>query len=67
MPVRTLEETEIGAEDIVIIAMLRRKTKEAVEKQLIGHGVRREQIRWIEGLSDSAVERLCGQGVSGRM
>lgn len=67
MPVRTLEETEIGAEDIVIIAVLRRKTKEAVEEQLTGHGVRRGQIRWIEGLSGGAVERLCGLGASGRM
>ena len=67
MPVRTLEETGIGAEDTVIIAVLRKKTKEAVEGQLIGHGVRREQIRWIGGLSDSAVERLCGLEAPGRM
>ncbi len=61
MPVQTLEETEIGAEDIIVIAMLRKKAKETVEKRLIEHGARLEQIRWIEGLSDSAVESLCGQ------
>ena len=67
MPVRTLEEAEVSAEDIVVIAVLRRKTKEVVEERLISHGVRREQIRWIEGLSDSAVERICKQEVLGRM
>lgn len=67
MPVRTLDETEIGDRDIVVIALLRRKTKEAVEKQLIGHGVRQEQIRWIEKLSDRDVESLCGQETSGRV
>ncbi len=61
MPVQTLEETEIGAEDIIVIAMLRKKAKETVEKRLIEHGARLEQIRWIEGLSDSAVESLRGQ------
>lgn len=61
MPVRTLEETEIEAEDIVVIALLRRKTKETVEERLTGYGVRREQIRWIEGLSDNVLRRLCGQ------
>lgn len=63
MSVQTLEEIKISKEDIIIIAILRRSTKEAVERQLICSGVQKEQIRWIEGLADPAVESMWRQEV----
>lgn len=48
LPVKELNETDINPEDVIIIAVLREKSKEAIQKELIDYGAEEGQIKWID-------------------
>ncbi len=48
LPVKEPAEISICQEDVIVIAVLRKKSKDAIEETLMRSGVNKSQIKWIE-------------------